>query len=288
MMRRLVYFLVPALALGVLIAWRYAQNKQQQAQQAQAAKARKNAPPIVRVVPAVERDIVHTFQGVANVGSPHDTRVGAKVTGRLDYLKDREGDRVTRGEVLARIDPSEVQAAVNQQQAAVASARANLNDAQIRYRRLYSLYKQGFTAAQDIDDARAQVAVQQSALDAAIAALRNVQAQLSDTILRSPVNGYVTDRFLDPGSIVAAGQPIVTVQTVRHVYVTTSVPEGINQSVHVGMTATANFDAFPGRTFVGKVNHVDPAADPQSRQFLVRAIFDNRHDLLKPGMFGRL
>src|SRR5207244_9816728 len=71
---------------------------------------------------------VHTYEGVGNVESPADVRIGSKVTGRLVYLQAREGDRVARGQVLARIDSSQVMAAVNQQQAVVASAQANLKD----------------------------------------------------------------------------------------------------------------------------------------------------------------
>ncbi|HZO87018.1 MAG TPA: efflux RND transporter periplasmic adaptor subunit [Chthonomonadaceae bacterium] len=287
-MRRIIYFLIPALALGGLVIWRFLQNKHQQALQAQAASARRHAPPIVRVAPAIVRDIVHIFQGVGNVEAPFDVRVAPKVTGRLVYLQVREGAPVTRGEVLARLDASEIQAAINQQQAVVESAQASLVNAQVHYNRLYGLYKQGFTAAQDIDDARTQVNVQRSALKAARAQLRNLQAQLADTILRSPLNGFVTARFFDPGSVVAAGQPIVTVQAMRHVYVTSSVPEGVNRSIYVGMPAHADFDALPGRVFNGRVAQLNPAADPQSRQFLVRAVFDNPQNLIKPGMFGRL
>src|SRR5204863_9207879 len=130
--------------------------------------------------------------------------------------------RVSPGQVAPRIDPSEVQAAVHQQEAAVAGAQANYTNAQVRYRRVNSLYKQGFIAAQDVDDARTQVEVQLGTLNAAKAQLRNVQAQLSDTVLRSPINGFITARAFDPGSIVAAGQPIVTVQALRKVYVTSS------------------------------------------------------------------
>src|SRR5579871_2174563 len=114
-MKRLAYFLIPALVLAGLIVWRFTENKHKQTIQVQAANARKKAPVSVRVSPATVRDIVHLFQAVGNVESPADVRIAAKVTGRLDYLNVREGAHVTRGEVLARIDPSEAQAALNQQ-----------------------------------------------------------------------------------------------------------------------------------------------------------------------------
>jgi len=287
-MRRRLAIIIPAILLAVLVVWRLGVNQRDKSAQLQAASARKKAPANVQVATAQVRDIVHLFQGVAEVEAPADVRIAPKVTGRLDYLQVREGDRVTRGEVLARIDPSQVQALVNQQQAAVESARSNAINAQVKYNRYYSLYKQGFVAAQDVDDYRTQRDMQESALRAAEAQLRNAQSQLSDTILRSPVNGFVTARFFDPGSVVTAGQPIVTVQTIRNVFVTTSVPEGINRQVHEGMEATVTFDAIPGREFKGKVTQVNTSADPQSRQFLVRASLPNPQSLIRPGMFCRM
>lgn len=244
-MKRLIYIGIPVLLLFGLLAWRYGQNATAKRQQAQAASARKNAPPEVRVAPAVVRDIVHSFSGIASVTAPQNVPVAPKVTGLVTYLQVREGTPVHRGEVLARLDPREIQASVNQQESAVAearyrlsqavlttgpnsasveaqinqqiaslasaqanlnqtvqnydlqvaaaqsavndaqervdaansaitnatanveSAKANLADAQVRYGREYSLYKQGFLDAQDVDDAKTQAAVETTAVKAA-------------------------------------------------------------------------------------------------------------------------
>src|SRR5881227_3612641 len=99
-MKRLLYLLIPALFIAGLIVWRLVQNNHQKSIQLQAASQRKRAAPNVRVAPAVVRDIVHEFQGVSNVQSPFDVQISAKVTGRVTYLRVREGDPVTRGEIL--------------------------------------------------------------------------------------------------------------------------------------------------------------------------------------------
>src|SRR2546423_3718090 len=105
-MRRLLTIGIPVLVLGGLIAWRLVQNQRIHAMQTAAGNARKNAAVIVRVAPAVGRDIVHTFEGLGNVESPSVVKNAAKVTGRLLYFDLREGERVTRRQVAARIDPS--------------------------------------------------------------------------------------------------------------------------------------------------------------------------------------
>ena len=442
-MKRLLYLLIPAIVLGGSIAWRFQQKTAEKQQQDKAAQARKTAAPSVNVGAATVRDIVHTFDGVGSVEAPFNVKISPKVTGRIDFLQVREGDAVKVGDVIARIDPSQVQALVAQQQAAVAeaqsrlsqaaltanatsvsvesqvrqqqaavntakanyaqvrgnyaaqvataqsavtdvegkvsgakavianteaairSAQANVKNAQVRYSRTEGLYKQGFTAAQDVDDARTQVNVQVAALevtrsqhDAAAAALasanaqansaqqqvgivtnkgkadieaaasavkqaqaaldyarantsqraayqanlsalrsavaaaqallRNAQSQLSDTALRSTVNGFVTARYADPGTVVTAGAPVVSVQSEKQVYVTVPVPEEISSRVQIGQAATATFDAFPARKFEGKITELNPAADPQSRQFTLRMTLANAQNLLKPGMFGRV
>lgn len=435
--------MIPILVLFGLIGWRLSINKQEKVTQEKTAQARKSALPNVNVAPAVTRDIVHTYEGIATVDAPYNVRIASKVTGLLTYLQVREGDTVKVNQVVARIDPSEIEAQVRAQQAAVAeaqqrlaqaqfttnptnvsvatqirqqgaavnsaqanfsqteqnynaqvataqagvtdaqgrvasanaaianaqagirSAQANLNNAQVRYNRTYDLYKQGFVAAQDVDDAKTQVDVQKGALEvaqgqltsaqaardsalaqqhsaenqvsivktkgkadieasraafrqaqagldlarantaqrpayqanlaalqavvnAAQAQLRNAQALLSDTALRSTVNGSVTARNADPGTVVTAGQPILNIQATQQVYATTSVPEDVSRHIYAGMRATATFDALPGRTFTGPITQINPAADPQSRQFTVRVTLDNPHNLIKPGMFGRV
>ena len=440
---KLITIIIPILLLGGLIAWRLGAKKKEVKQRDQAAAARKNTAPNVSVASATVSDIVQTYDAVGSVESPNNVKLAARITGRIDFLQAREGARVTQGEVLARIDPSEVAATVAQQQANVAeaqgrlaqaqltttstnvgvatqiaqqqatqasaqadynqqrenyasqvaaansavtaaqgsvtnvrsairnaeatvrSAQANLNNAQVRLNRTLDLYKQGFIAAQDVDDARTQVSVQQGAVDvargqvagaqaqlgsaqaqlqsaqeqasivsvkgksdieaarqkvlqaqaavklavanksqtpaylanlralqaavnAAQGQLRNAQAQLENTVLRSPINGFVTQRTADPGSTVTAGTPILTVQSLQQVYVTTSIPEEISRGVRYGQTATTVLDAQPGKTYVGKITQVNPAADPQSRQFTVRLTLDNPTGQIKPGMFAHV
>ena len=440
---RLLYVLVPAVLLFGLIAWRVGLKKKETADRNKVAAARKNALPNVTVVPVALHDIVQTYEAVGTVESPFNVRLASKITGRIDYLQAREGDRVTKGQVLVRIDPSEITATVAQQQSGVAeaqqrlaqaqlttnstnvgvtsqiaqqqatvssaqadynqqrenynasvaaanaavtdaqgrvttarsavtnaqatirSAQANLNDAQVKLNRTLDLYKQGFVAAQDVDDARTQVAVQRGALDvangqlqgtqaqvgsaqaqlnsaqqqagivatkgkadieaarqkvlqaqaalklavanksqtpaylaniralqsavtAAQAQLNNARAQLANTDLSSPMDGFVTQRLADPGATVTAGTPILAIESLQQVYVTTSIPEEISRSVAYGQSANLVLDAFPGRQFVGKVTQINPAADPQSRQFTVRLTLNNPTGQIRPGMFARV
>lgn len=441
-MKRWIAVAIPAAVLLGLIGWRVEQKTSAIADQAKSRDQRKGAPVAVTTVSAARRDIVERFESIGNVESPFNVKIAPKTTGRVTFLEVREGDRVTQGQVLARIDTVEIEAQVRQQQAQVAEARyrlaqakitqapsnvavqsqmrqqeavlssakasyaqaasndsaqrqaaaaavadaqgkvnsaaasvanaqamvgsadANLVNARSKFNRINDLYKQGFTAAQDVDDARTTVTVQegsvevakgglnvakaqldsaraqlnsaqqqariavtkgktdivaagaqvkqakatlataranivqepayrqnlsalQASVDAAQAQLRSVQAQLSDAVLLSPVSGYVTGRYLDPGAMASPSTPVLAVQAVRQVFVSVPTPEDVATRVVLGDTGTVRIDSLPGKTFVGKVTQINAAADPTSRQFIVRLIVDNPTGLLKPGMFAR-
>src|SRR5438876_9630750 len=128
-MKRWILVLVPLLLLGALIGWRMHEKTVAAATQNQMRAARMKAPPVVAVAAARVRDIAPTFEAVGGVEAPFNVKIASKTAGRIDFLEVREGDRVTQGQVLVRIDPSEIQAQVGQQQAAVAEAESRLAQA---------------------------------------------------------------------------------------------------------------------------------------------------------------
>ncbi|HEY0075993.1 MAG TPA: efflux RND transporter periplasmic adaptor subunit [Abditibacteriaceae bacterium] len=598
-MKRWLFILIPLVILGGLITWRIGQANAERDEQKEVKERRATAPKPVSVVPVRVRDIVTTYNAVGTVESPDNVEIAPEVTGRIEALTVTIGDPVRRGQVVARIDPSQVEAEVRRQEASVAEARyrlaqarintspavvailseirrqevalaeaqnaykqalasdraqrsgalagvtdatgrirnaqagiaseeatfnqskesyaeqiaaaqaavtdaqgrvksaeagiasaqadlgqstenyagqvaaaqalvtdaqgritaaeagissaqadirsaqADLDNAKTKYNRTYALYKQAFIAAQEVDDARAAVKVAQAALDsaeqqlesakalkssaqaqkqaaqkqadivatkgkadievartrvaaaqaardsanaqkeaaekqvsiartkgnadvevarskvaqaraardsteaqrraaqeqvtvigsksdvdieaarsrvsqaqaslrearsnmalksssaqnlaalqsvvdAAEAELRAVRSRLSDTILTSPIDGVVTARRLDPGAIAGPGQPIITVQSLRQVWVLFPTPEEISRQIAVGQIVQVAFDGLPNRTFNSRISRINPAADLQSRQFSVRLTLDNPQNLIKPGMFARI
>src|SRR5579859_6955495 len=107
-MKRALFVLIPVLLLAGLIAWRLQMKNAEAADQFKTSKARKSAAANVTVALARYQDIVHTYEVVGSVESPLNVKIASKVAGRIDYLQAREGDHVRAGQVLARIDPSEI------------------------------------------------------------------------------------------------------------------------------------------------------------------------------------
>lgn len=159
-------------------------------------------------------------------------------------------------------------------EAGVAQARAGLLSAQANTARRPA-YAQNLAALE-------------AAVRAAEADLRAAEARRTDTVLRAPLTGVVTERNLDTGALAAPSQPILTVQAVRQVWVSVAVPEEVSRRVYQGQAARVTLDALPGETLRGRIMQINPAADPATRQFTVRVRLDNARNRIRPGMFGRV
>jgi RND family efflux transporter MFP subunit len=118
--------------------------------------------------------------------------------------------------------------------------------------------------------------------------LRQALARQSDTTLRSPIDGTITDRGADPGTVVNPGTAVLTIQYLDWVFVTAGLPVDQAPKVRLGQEAEVTFDAFPGRVFQGKLSQVVQSADPASRQFSVQVKLLNPEHLIRPGMFGKV
>jgi HlyD family secretion protein len=423
----MLYWGGPAVALVALVGWRFSDLNAEKVQ----GSAQSSGPKVasVRVATAVSRVLVQSVQAVGSVESPYKVEISPKTAGRIEYLQVREGDSVTPGEILLKIDPSDLQGAVIQQEAnvaeakarfaqakisessmnigvvsqvdqqratltsveanmdqvqqnyraqiataeaqvsaaksALANAKASLNqenatlgNLQIKYDRTLYLYKQNFIASQDVDDARTAIEVQkdaaavaegqvssaqsqvqvqeqslliakrkgladiaagkagvdvgketlrvatanrsqspaykqnldalQSQVTAAVAQLNQAQARLADTVIRATIAGTVTARKADPGALSSPGSPVLEIQSLDWLYVTATLPIEFSSEIHAGQTAEIRIDELRGKLFSGPITNINPAADPQSRQFGIKVRLNNPTHAVRPGMYGQV
>ena len=400
-------------------------------------------PVTVGTASATVRDIVHTFATTANIESPETVKISPRVAEQILTISVKEGDTVRQGQVLARLDDTQLAAAVRKEQAllaegqakllqaevtqssvltpvqtlirqnraaltasrinlsqvtrsyaqqvaaadaavadaqskvasaqaAIANAQAGLQSAQANQQndntqlaRENSLFSQGAVAKQDVETAsttasvqtanvgvaQAQVRVAQAGLQSALSELKSAQeqdaitrakgpsdieaarstlvqaqsqlknasantvqtaayqatlaglradvlstradlataqAQLAETIIRSPIDGFVSSRLADPGTLASPGTPIMNLQGLRTVWVNIPIPQEQIAQVAVGQQAAVTVDSVPGHPFTGRVFEIDPSADPSSRDFTVRLSLPNPDALLKPGMYAQV
>lgn len=228
----------------------------------------------VKIAAAAERKIARTVEFSGSLASPEDSTIAAEAEGKLVGIKFDLGDRVRRGDVLARINPDEYRFRMDQAEAQKQQAEANL-------RRIEQLAKTEMVAPAQLDDARSQAAQSRAMADLA-------HKKFADTEVRAPFDGAVAKRSVMPGEYVKVGQALFQVVSLDPLKMTGEVPERFLPDVHQSDQVEAHVDAFSDRGFDGKVSRVSPAVNPQSRSFTIEALIGNKERLLRPGMFAKL
>lgn len=216
-----------------------------------------------------------------------DVRVSSLVPGRVAGMMVAEGDHIRAGQLLAKIEDRPFLDQIQQADAAVAQARANLENARLNRERNESLFQRGIAARKDLESARTEETVNAAALRQAEATLALTRLQLARTEVRSPLDGIVVKRLVSVGEQVdgTAAQPIFEVANLTEVELFGNVPASYLPKIQVGGRLTASADAFPGKSFAGRVVAISPAVDPSTNVGVVRIRITNAAGLLRLGMF---
>ena len=187
--------------------------------------------------------------------------------GRIRKINVEVGDYVSKGQILAEMDRLQLDQLALQIQ----------ND-DAEYERIKSLYEEGGMSRSDFEAAELGYKVRKS----------NYENVLENTILRSPVTGYVTARNFDVGDMFAMSAPLFTVQQVVPVKLLVGISESEYTKVKKGDTVTLTVDALPGRTFRGKIDRLYPVIDAATHTFKAEVVVDNQNKVLRPGMYARV
>ena len=233
--------------------------------------------------------------------------VAPKIAGRLKKLFFDIGDKVKQGQLIAVLDDEEYGQQVDQARAELEVARANLKESQdtlelIRreFERTVVLRQKKIASESELDSAESRYKSQESKLKVAMAqvvqkeaALKGAEVRLSYTRIEVPSNqgdGYrvVGERYVHEGAMLAANNPIVSVLDIRSMIAAIHVIEQDYSKLQVGMAAEVSTDAYPGKTFTGKVVRMAPLLKETSRQARVEIEIPNSEGVLKPGMFVRV
>lgn len=260
-------------------------------------------PPMTVEVAEVGRgDIAARLTVVGNLIGLQTVDVVPRTGGRLVSVHVRLGDRVARGQVLAKIEDREIveqvrqaEASLQVAQATIRQREADLKFAETNLERSRNLYERQLLPRQSLDDAEARYAAAFAQLDLARAQLQQTQARLEElrinlanTEIVSPVSGYVGRRNLDVGAWVSQNAPVASVVDISAVRLVANVVERDLRLVGAGDAAVVEVDAFPGEQFTGRIARVAPVLDPQTRTAEMEIEIPNPDGRLKPGMYARV
>ena len=243
----------------------------------------------VTVTKVTRASVAETAAVSGNVVAPpnKDVKLSALVAGRIDTLSAAEGDPVHAGEVLATIDSHTYEDQFRQAQAASAQADATLQNAQQNLQRNQTLFQRGIVAGKDLDDAKTQLTIAQAAQLQAKAAEETASLQLERTKIISPLNGVIAKRYVSIGEQVdgTGAQPLIEVANIGEVELSGSLSALYLSRIHTGEGIPITSEAFPGKTFDGKIIAISPTVDPASNVGNVRIRIRNPGGVLKLGMY---
>jgi RND family efflux transporter MFP subunit len=251
-------------------------------------------PPVAVEVAAAELgDLAETIDVVGTLAPKQAADVKSEYSGIVAAVHVTEWVAVRKDQPLATLDTREGLASLDAARAAVLQAKVAQARAVREKERAESLLRAGLMTRQGLEDAATAQDASMAAVAAAEAQLAGAETRLAKSVLRAPFDGVVASRGVDVGDRVesmGSGDPLFRVVDDRLLDLDMTVPSARLGALRIGQGVEFTVDAFPGRTFEGRVSHINPSVDPVSRAGRVMAQVANADHQLRGGLFvkGRI
>lgn len=279
---------VVALVVVLGVARALSARKAQQLAATQAQAARAEAPVELAegdVLKAQQRDIAQGLPISGSLKAFNSAAVKARVAGELQGLTVREGDVVKAGQVVARVDPTELQSRVRQAQEQADSARSQIDIAQRQFDNNKALVDQGFISRTALDTSANNLTAAQANHKAALAAVDVARKSLDDTVLRAPISGVVSLRAAQPGERVGVDAKVIEIVDLSRLELEATLSAADSVAVRVGQQAMLQIEGN-AQPVAARVVRINPSAQAGSRSVLVYLGLD-RVEGLRQGLFAQ-
>jgi membrane fusion protein, multidrug efflux system len=259
-------------------------------------------PMTVELGSAKRGDVAAHLTVVGNLIGLQTIDVAPRTAGRLLSVSVQLGDSVRRGQVIAKVEDREIAEQVNQAEASMEVSRATIRQreadlkvAELNFDRSKNLFSRQLLAKQALDDAESRYLAAVAQVDLAKAQqsqnearLQELKFNLQNTVITSPVDGFVGKRNVDPGAMVSTNTAIASVVEISRLKLVVNVVEKDLRMVTAGDVGVVEVDAYPGEKFNGRIARVAPVLDPATRTAPIEIEIPNRDNRLKPGMYARI
>jgi HlyD family secretion protein len=290
------------------------------------ARGREAAVKPVQVETVRQTPVHRSVDLVGTLAAVDQVTISSEADGKVSRILADLGDRVKAGQALIRLDNEKQQYSSDQQKAALARALAqygatdpqhlpevdrtpdvqkansDLVQAKQAFTRADELFKRKLVSQQTLDDAQAALQSKQASYESALQGAKNLRAsiqaseatmkladrQLRDTEIRAPFDGYVEKRLVNLGELVKTQMQVMSIVRVDPLKVIAEIPERMAPWMSAGQPVQLHVDAYPDKTFTGKVSRISPAVNTATRAFPFEALVPNHDAALKPGTFARV
>ena len=275
-------------AAGGAVAWRSSKSTPAPAAGVEATRTADRA---IELIPAElhtikPRGLVDIVRFTGTTQPVDQTIVKARVAGRLAQVLVREGDHVTKGQVLARFEVAELQSKVNERRSAVEAARADARWTARDRSDKESLASRNIVSQSAADQARATAENRSSMVAVAEAQLEVAMRNLADAQVVAPFDAVVGERIANQGESLPIDGKILTLLDTSHVEIAAQMPAADVVRLKVDQPVTATLEGFDGREFSGRITRISPTTQAGSRSIPVYVEITDRHESLRGGLFG--
>jgi multidrug efflux system membrane fusion protein len=270
--RMVRWFIIVGLLLALLVGGLVWFNYFRGQMIAQFFANNKPPPSSVAVAEAKSEVVPNLLLAVGDLAAVHQVNVTSDVSGRITDIMFTPGSTVKAGSPLVQLFDAP-------DQGDLASFKAQATGAQLALDRAKQLAARQFGPQATADAA-------QATFDQANAGIAKTQAIISQKLVRAPFDGQLGVRHVEVGQFLTAGTQIVSLTDLATLYANFTVTEKQSAALKVGETVRVAVDAYPGRTFEGKINAIEPQIATDTRNIRVQATLDNPDHILKPGMFA--
>jgi RND family efflux transporter MFP subunit len=229
---------------------------------------------------------VRSFNGTAR--SDKEINLSFRTAGILTVLNIANGQRVNKGDLLARIDNSEAQLSLEQSISALSSSKTNLNTSTSTLERTRTLFEKGSASLSDYENAKASYASAEANYESAKRSVEIQQKQVGYGIVYAPANGVIASKNVENNENVSAGQIIAVLNAGSFMEVSLGLPENVINRVTNGMNVIATFPALQGKEYEGIVNEVSPSISEGSATYPVRIKLTGETSEVKSGMAAHI
>jgi RND family efflux transporter MFP subunit len=235
-------------------------------EQAAAVAVEAEVIPQVRVQQVFEREVEQVETFTATVEAETKNKIAPSMPLRIKSILVEVGDNVKKGQILATLDATNLE-----------QAKLKMKNDSIEFARIDKLFQVGGISKSNWDAMKMASSVSRS----------NYENLLENTVLRSPINGVVTERNYDAGDMYG-GSPVYVVEQISPVKLKVNVSEKLFTQIKKGMDVDVKLDVYGEENFKGKVSLVYPTINPATRTFPVEVTIANANQRVRPGMFARV
>lgn len=238
-------------------------------------------------ISVVKAEEIRSGPAISGTITPEEqASVRAEVGGAVLSTTAEQGQAVSKGQVLARLDDASLREAELAARSAVTTAQNSVDINRRQVDRNDALLKAGAIAERDVELTRNQLSAAQAQLANAQSQLANAQKQASKAVITAPFSGIVSARQVSAGDVVQVGGALYTIVNPSTMRLEASVPANELSSVRIGIPVDFTVNGYPNRHFTGRITNINPVADPTTRQVRIIASIPNAGNVLVGGLFA--